>query len=163
MTNEHRHLRPWIVVYAHRPLYCSGKYCFEDSTALRDGITEDGGVYYGLEDVLYSFGVDFYFSGHMHAYERIYPTYKSSVLGTDYNNPRSTVYIVDGAAGNYEGPGEFEKEPPVWSSFRSTNSSIGYLTIHNTTHAHWNQVNADGTPLDQIWVVSEYHGPFGVE
>lgn len=32
-----------------------------------------------LEPVFYKFGVDFVFTGHVHAYERTYPVYKNQV------------------------------------------------------------------------------------
>jgi hypothetical protein len=34
--------------------------------------------------------------------------------------------------------------------------------VHNATHLHWQQVGAEGGGvLDDWWVVTDRHGPFG--
>jgi len=160
MANAQRYLRPWIIVYGHRPCYCTNTECFSSTGNIRDGIPIGGELYYGLEELLYTFGVDFYFSGHEHAYERFFPLYKSNAVSTNYNDPKATIHILGGAAGNHEGASQFEGTPPAWSAFRTSSSGIGFLTIFNNTHAEWSQMGSDGTVLDQIWVVAENHGPF---
>ncbi len=54
-----------------------------------------------MEDLFYKYGVDIYFSGHVHSYERDYPVYKG-VTEPTYNNPRATTYVMIGGAGNDE-------------------------------------------------------------
>ena len=41
-----------------------------------------------VEDLIYENNVDFYMSGHVHAYERLYPIYNAEVDPNLYNNPR---------------------------------------------------------------------------
>ena len=35
----------------------------------------------------------------MHSYERMWPSYNGRVTSFDYNNPKSAVHIITGAAG----------------------------------------------------------------
>ena len=73
-AQQHRHERPWIVAYAHRPMYCThiandwqAPYCTEEAAAVRDGVAFDGGLrQYGLERLFHNYSVDLYVSGHMH-------------------------------------------------------------------------------------------------
>ena len=51
-----------------------------------------------MEPVLYQFGVDVMFNGHVHSYERTNPVYNYAL------NPCGMVHIVVGDAGNSEGP-----------------------------------------------------------
>jgi len=88
-----------------------------------------------------------------------YQCIKEKVLNQDYQNPKATIQIIGGAAGNKEGTSDFAEQPP-WSAFRSSKYSIGHLTIFNNTHAYWDQVLPDGTILDQMWVSTTHHGPF---
>lgn len=90
---------PWLIVLGHRPVYCSdSKFgrCPQYSTwvspesdeipsthcafnlQLREGRP---GKYVGLEEVFYKYGVDIYFAGHNHQYERSKPVYKH-IVGT---------------------------------------------------------------------------------
>ena len=45
-TPENRALRPWLVVYGHRPMYCSAftddNDCLNTADLLRVGIPEEG-------------------------------------------------------------------------------------------------------------------------
>jgi hypothetical protein len=50
-----------------------------------------------IEDLLYKYGVDFAFFGHVHAYERTNRQYKY------VNDPCGTVHITIGDGGNIEG------------------------------------------------------------
>jgi hypothetical protein len=86
-ANKHRDVRPWIFVQGHHPMY-QGNSVNEDFQS-------------AMEDLFYKYGVDVYFSGHVHSYERDYPTYKG-VPELSYENPRATTYFMIGGAGNDE-------------------------------------------------------------
>lgn len=58
-ANKNRATRPWIFVQGHRPMY-QGKSINADFQA-------------AMEEMFYEYGVDIYFSGHVHSYERDYP------------------------------------------------------------------------------------------
>ncbi len=91
-ANANREMQPWIFVYGHRPIY--------------QGNNTDVNLQAAMEELFYKYNVDIYFIGHVHSYERTWPTYKGTVLSTDpktaYINPLSTIYLVLGGAGNDE-------------------------------------------------------------
>lgn len=59
---------------------------------------------FGLESLLYEFGVDLALWAHEHSYERLWPVYNRTVMnGTSsinqpYVNPRATVHVTTGSA-----------------------------------------------------------------
>lgn len=55
-----------------------------------------------MEDLFYTYGVDVYFSGHVHSYERDFPVYRGELDPNGYNDPAATTYIMTGGAGNDE-------------------------------------------------------------
>ena len=59
-----------------------------------------------MEELFYKYNVDIYFTGHIHSYERTWPTFKDTVLSTNpntaYINPLATIYFTFGGAGNDE-------------------------------------------------------------
>ena len=91
-ANDHLDEQPWIFVYGHRPIY--------------QGNNTDINLQTAMEKLFYKYNVDIYFTGHVHSYERTWPTYQGKVLSTDpktaYINPLSTIYLVLGGAGNDE-------------------------------------------------------------
>jgi 3',5'-cyclic AMP phosphodiesterase CpdA len=164
-ANAQRDAYPWLVVYGHRPMYCSDRDssdysdCTADTDLVRDGLLGR----WGLEDLLYKYGVDLYLCGHEHSYERLWPVYQSRVyngsLAFPYTDPPAPVHIISGAAGNQE---QFDVFGPAadWSAFRSSTYGFGELTVYNATVAQWRQILADGTLLDEINVVKHTHGPY---
>lgn len=95
-ANRNRQRVPWIIVFGHRPLYCTSLVaehrCVYDAPVFRSY----------LEDLLYEQRVDVYLCGHDHSYERTYPVYRERVIQKDYRNPQAPIYIVDGEAGGYQ-------------------------------------------------------------
>ena len=47
-----------------------------------------------MEDLFYQANVDLYLSGHIHAYERLYPIYDGEVDANGYNNPRGFLLFL---------------------------------------------------------------------
>eukprot|EP00494_Astrolonche_serrata_P029559 UN29826 len=66
---------PWIMVFGHRPLYCSSNTdkCGDATKLLREG--PEGHPELGLEALFHQYGVEFYICGHNHNYERLYDIY----------------------------------------------------------------------------------------
>jgi hypothetical protein len=87
-ANADRANRPWVFVQGHHPMYQGASVNADFQTA--------------MEELFYKYNVDIYFSGHVHSYERDYPTYRSVVDANGYNNPRATTYLMIGGAGNDE-------------------------------------------------------------
>jgi hypothetical protein len=111
-ANQNRSNAPWVIVNAHRGLYCScDSDCDSDAQLMRAGVRQSNGKYlYGVEQLLYKYGVDLWLNGHEHNYERMYDvepretyTYLAGVTTKTTRNPPGTVYIVSGDAGTWAG------------------------------------------------------------
>jgi hypothetical protein len=106
-ANADRGRVPWLVVLAHRPMYCvapvaeTGR-CRLEQEAMRRGLPADcphnnphacrarrgdGSIFsvdaaasgWPLEELLHRYGVDVYVAGHVHDYERYWPVHNYSV------------------------------------------------------------------------------------
>jgi len=161
---------PWIIVYAHRPMYCTDtdeKDCTSEARLIKDGFDILGDYYFGIEDIFWQYGVDMFICGHEHNYERIWPVYKEKVLNgstsSPYTNPKAPVYIVTGAAGCSEDLEYIWLEPiPSYSAFRNgITYGYGRMTVYNETMLTFEQVLAkDGSILDSINLIKDSHGPY---
>lgn len=72
--------RPWIVTFAHRPMYCSndnGDDCSYMETIVRIGLPITH--FFGLEKLFFNYGVDVELWAHEHSYERVWPIYDYKV------------------------------------------------------------------------------------
>ncbi|XP_022103392.1 acid phosphatase type 7-like [Acanthaster planci] len=158
---ENRQQRPWIIVFGHRPMYCSNSNnddCTHKGSRVKDG----------LEELFFSQGVDVIVQGHEHSYERLWPVYKEQVYAENYTNPKAPVHIIGGAAGCNDWYGScldpilYPRGP--WSAFRSWLPGlygIGKLIIHNATHIQWQQLLAiNGQVMDDVWIEQHHHGKF---
>ncbi|CAG5125119.1 unnamed protein product [Candidula unifasciata] len=161
---ENRQKRPWIIVFGHRPMYCSnndGDDCTKYSSAVRKGIPSHNVS--GLEDLFYEQGVDVAIWAHEHSYERLWPIYNEQVRNGSYDqpykNPGGIVHVITGSAGCSEGVEYFVKDPPAWSAFR--NSEYGYMRMKflNRTHLYMEQVSddQDGEIIDKFTVIKEQY------
>jgi hypothetical protein len=67
---------------------------------------EPGSDDFAIEDLLFEYGVDLAFYGHVHDYSRYLPAYNDSVTDdftddlSNYTNPSATVHFTVGGAGN---------------------------------------------------------------
>jgi len=100
---ENRTQRPWIIVYGHRPMYCSNQDkddCTRLETLTRVGIPITH--WFGMEDLFMDSGVDLLIWAHEHSYERLWPIYDREVyngsLEEPYRNPGALVHITTGSA-----------------------------------------------------------------
>lgn len=152
-----RALQPWIIVFGHRPMYCSN---------LDLDCPHNVSVRLVLEPVFHQFGVDVVIEAHEHSYERLWPVYNYTVTQFDYFNPKAMVHLVTGAAGCNEGDGACLN--PIlfkfgeWSAFHSSvegTYSYGHMRVYNSTHLYWDSYVAEEERIeDFIWIVQEHHG-----
>ncbi|KAA3680468.1 acid phosphatase type 7 [Paragonimus westermani] len=172
---ENRRARPWIIVMAHRPMYCSNNddpmHCDNVDNIVRIGFyyEENGtrGYYMGLEELFYKNGVDLIIAAHEHSYERFWPVYNRTVCNASaenpYVNPPAPVHIVTGSAGCSEGVDPFTPGGQPWSAFRSDEYGFTRMYILNGTHLTVEQVSAEqehvGKVIDSFTVVNHNHGP----
>jgi len=161
LANQQRNIRPWIIAYGHRPMYCSnddGDECTKNTSLVR----------IDLEPLFNKYGVDLILEAHEHSYERMWPVYNGVVTQFDYNNPKAPVHIITGCAGCNEDLGvcvngiSGPKGP--WSAFRASGKNVyGYarMQILNNTHIYWEERSTpDHDVLDSAWIVQNNHGPF---
>lgn len=152
-----RTVTPWLVAAWHPPWYNSYSSHYQEFECMRQE----------MEELLYQYGVDIVFSGHVHAYERMNRVYNYTL---DSCGP---VYITVGDGGNIEKvdvdyaddsgkcPSEGDNIPeiggvchlnfsfgpakgkfcwdkqPEWSAFRESSFGHGILEVLNSTYALW--------------------------
>lgn len=177
---ENRKQRPWLIVMAHRPMYCTNyhdmTHCFNPLNFIRKGIPilPVGTFLFGLEELFYKNGVDLMLWAHEHSYERMWPLYNREVCnGTmdrtnPYFNPPAPVHVVIGSAGNRENEDRFSHKHLPWSAFRTSDYGYTRMTIWNGTHLTLDQLSVDRdsateltyepTLVDSVTYVREKHG-----
>ncbi|KAG0623436.1 hypothetical protein M758_3G174500 [Ceratodon purpureus] len=152
-----RNVTPWVIALTHPPWYNSYKSHYREVECMRQS----------MEDLLYKYGVDVMFHGHVHAYERINRLYNYKY------DPCGPVYITVGDGGNGEKlalPHADEKggcpdpmttpdhtfsnlsgycgfnftngkfcwdKQPVWSAWRDSSFGHGIIEVKNATHLLW--------------------------
>ncbi|XP_043705957.1 purple acid phosphatase 23 isoform X2 [Telopea speciosissima] len=152
-----RSVTPWVVAAWHPPWYNSYSSHYQEFECMRQE----------MEALLYQYGVDVVFSGHVHAYERMNRVYNYTL------DPCGPVYITVGDGGNIEkvdlehadDPGKcpssgdnipefggvchlnFSSGPakgnfcwdkqPEWSAYRESSFGHGILEVVNSTYALW--------------------------
>ena len=77
----------WIVAGGHHPMYNGGRVDKKMQTA--------------IEPLLHEYHVDVLFTGHVHSYERDWPTYNGMVVRS-YDKPGFTTHVMIGGPGNDE-------------------------------------------------------------
>ena len=139
--------RPWIVMWSHRPLYCS------DLMTWRGRCLNEANKYrQSIEPLMVAAKVDVHISGHNHQYERSHPVsgcgddYKSGCnVTTSLHNAVGTVHIVNGAAGDVEGA------DPTWQN----QGKVPFRAVHDTgLHTGYARVSANRTALDWSFIYS---------
>ncbi|CAH1784387.1 unnamed protein product [Owenia fusiformis] len=160
---ENRKIRPWIIVFGHKPMYCSNP----DNTLCgdyKDNIIRNGLNGESFEKLFYKYGVDLQFYAHEHSYERLFPVYNTKVCNGSkhdpYLNPGAPVHIITGSAGCQEGQTEFRPNVFPWSAFHTRDYGYTRMEVTNHTHLHIEQVSDDkgGKVIDAITIVKEQHG-----
>ncbi|KAK8518040.1 hypothetical protein V6N13_083094 [Hibiscus sabdariffa] len=152
-----RTITPWLVAAWHPPWYNSYSSHYQEFECMRQE----------MEELIYQYGVDIVFSGHVHAYERMNRVYNYTL------NSCGPIYITVGDGGNIEkvdvdhadDPGKcpsqgdnipeiggvchlnFSSGPakgkfcwerqPEWSAFRESSFGHGILEVLNSTYALW--------------------------
>jgi len=67
-TDSNRQERPWIIAFAHYPIYCSDN----ETSGCTGGYFKE---YKAIEKLFHQYNVDFFITGHVHAYERQLPVF----------------------------------------------------------------------------------------
>jgi hypothetical protein len=158
-ANRDRALRPWIIVHYHRPCY---------STNYGAGFADEFSSLV-FEPVMYEFGVDLIFAGHVHNQERTWPVYNLTVRNGSterpYHNGRGPVHMVSGNPSNAEGTSVFKVGVPHWTASRSYAFGYCHVNVINETHLYVDVVStnlgAEGQVVDDVWITKDKTCSFG--
>jgi len=171
LSKVNRKVTPWIVLFGHRPMYCTNtdrKDCANFETKTRVGLPINNSTRWGIEDLLFKYGVDVAVWAHEHSYERLFPIYNRTVVPSPdpeepYVDPRAPVHVTTGSAGCREKHDPFSHDQPSWSAVRSLKYGYTRMKVANSTHLNIEQVDVEtvGQPIvDSFWVVQHNHAPF---
>ena len=161
LASNQRSERPWIIVFGHRPMYCSSRDkddCSKDNNLLRKGLPFTGA--FALEKLFYDFGVDIEIYSHEHQYERFLPIYDGKVFnGSDespYHNPRAPVHIISGSAGCQERLDPFKGKPATGSIKRVVDYGYSRMTA-TKCQLRFSQISDDqnGTVVDEFTITKD--------
>jgi len=146
-ANQNRHLRPWLIVSAHRPLYCT-------DTDEWNSHCPGAPLPAIIEPLFLQYKVDLYVAGHQHVYERIHPNINGTVVSTGnfYTNPKAPAYIVQATAGVFMDDSWIDPQPS-WSASRQSGTGFGKLTL-NQTHMHYQFILEETSQQgDYFWII----------
>eukprot|EP01096_Ripella_sp_DP13-Kostka_P018340 TRINITY_DN991_c0_g1_i7.p1 TRINITY_DN991_c0_g1~~TRINITY_DN991_c0_g1_i7.p1 ORF type:complete len:528 (+),score=217.48 TRINITY_DN991_c0_g1_i7:73-1584(+) len=140
---------PWIVITAHRPIYADQDYNSEGQPTGQPALIQAW-----LEPLLQQYNVDFYITGHVHAYFRTYPVYNATATSNNYENPKSTIHLTSGGGGSREALSHLPDDPPSYMAFGyDEDYGIGYMDVHNNTAVTWKfYQSATGNLIDTFTV-----------
>ncbi|CAI4222936.1 unnamed protein product [Auanema sp. JU1783] len=153
-ANKNRENTPWLIIFQHRPFYCSNDNSAEcksfENRLVREGWLDMP----GLEGLFLQSGVDLGFYGHEHAYERNWPiANKEYWAGDQYlHNSPAPIYVLTGSAGCHT-PNATFGNPWPWSAARNNDYGWSIMTVANNTHIHVEQVSIDKheAVVDEFW------------
>lgn len=124
------------IVYAHRPMYCSlsyGNTCSKDTDIMRQGMSyNDKRRIAPLEQLLHKYGVQLYFAGHIHSYDRSKPVYDNKVQSD------GIIHILNGVGGCIEKLDTSTSIQASWLDYHNTTYGFGILNITDK-HIEWRQ------------------------
>ncbi|KAG6583195.1 Calcineurin-like phosphoesterase [Phytophthora cinnamomi] len=152
---------PWLVVGIHRPMYTI-RSC--DANGVPNNDYEARNVQEAFEALFIKYKVDLVLQGHVHAYERHYPTANSSAVmdgvskdDATYTNPQAPVYVISGAAGGPEGHFKYKNPPsPEWLVLMDNKHfGISKLFVTPTNLTLTMIESATGTVYDEFSIVKD--------
>ncbi|KAK9830772.1 hypothetical protein WJX74_006451 [Apatococcus lobatus] len=120
LLRTNRTVTPWVIVNIHNP-WVTTDSSYKEFEQMRTS----------MEPLTYQFGVDIFFYGHVHAYERSAPVYNYEV------NPCGSVHITIGDAGNSEGLSFLLNYGPA-EQFEDLNGGCGNVTYPNQRASYLN-------------------------
>ncbi|GMF13727.1 unnamed protein product [Phytophthora lilii] len=152
---------PWLIVGMHRPMYTI-RSCDADGVPNNDYDALD--IQQAFEKLFIKYKVDLVLQGHVHAYERQYPTANSSAVmkgvskdDATYTNPQAPVYVISGSAGGPEGLCKY-KHPasPNWHAVKDNEHyGITLLSVTPTNLTLTTVESATGAMIDSFSIIKD--------
>lgn len=146
----------WIIVSGHRPLYSASNV--DPTTFAPTGSAAT--MQAAFEPLFQQYGVDVYFSGHVHGTEAQWPVFNTTSVFKSFTNPPHTTYLVVGGAGCDEGLTDYSGVPAglPWSVFfDGTNYGLTVATFQDKDTMNWQFRRAtDGAVLQNITLVRQH-------
>ena len=149
---------PWIIVMGHRPWYGSIPHYdtflhqiqSDNCPSCRDAFAQ----------LFYTYKVDFYFSGHVHWYERLWPVGSTGdVVQQDYIEPQGPIYITTGAGG----APEFAQKVGIKanaSALNVTGYGFSHLQLVNQSEARLYFYESGTMDIkDNVTIINNRHCP----
>jgi acid phosphatase len=147
---------PWIFAMSHRPMYSSETASYQKNLRA------------AFEGLLLEHGVDAYFSGHIHWYERLFPLGVNGTIdkasikdkSTYYTNPGvSMTHIINGMAGNIESHSVLsgdEKKLDFTNVLNQRDFGFSKLTVHDEKKVSWQFIKGgDGSLGDEFTLLKK--------
>jgi len=126
---------PFVVVFGHRPLYCTveSSRCTKQAEDWRSR----------FEPLFIQYQVDLYVAGHNHNYERTKPLVEGKV-----DEKNGVTYIVSGTGGAGK-TDSWKEPPPEWLVTRYAEYGYGILSS-TSTKLKWNWYNGTSTDAEIV-------------
>jgi len=165
-TPSARATHPWLLLMGHKPMYTASTYggCISTRGNPTAGEGTEGQLTAELEELFVKNKVDVSFYGHIHSYNRMFPTKNNGtyVERSDtnvYRSPDAPVHMMVGMSGASHLGAMYDT--PEWSAHSEI--SYGWLkaTFANSTSLHLEFVaNGDGLDYtefapsvhDEVWI-----------
>ncbi|KAK1946267.1 Acid phosphatase [Phytophthora citrophthora] len=164
-ADANREQVPWVIVGMHRPMY-TVRSCDADGVPNND--YEALNVQEAFEELFIKYKVDLVLQGHVHAYERHFPTRNSSAVmegvsndTKTYKNPQAPVYVITGVAGGPEGFFQFKNPAsPKWLVLMdNTHYGISKLFVSPTNLTLKMIESSTGTVYDEFSILKSSDTP----
>jgi hypothetical protein len=151
LASVDRSKTPWVFAMSHRPMYSTETSSYQ------------GHMRNAFEALFLQYGVDAYFSGHIHWYERLYPLGANSTIDWDsvvdahtykVNEGKSITHLINGMAGNIESHSVLNAgQSPANITAVLDQSHYGFskLTVVDAKTAKWEFIKGeDGSVGDYL-------------
>lgn len=139
---------PWIVVMAHKPLYCSTNDYYD----CKIGCQKIAGA---MEAILQENSADLFLAGHLHNYERSWPVFKGNVTAKSYSDPDSPVHVVIGMAGDVEGLTNKWMAAPDWRARRDARLGYAMLDFQDASTMRFEYVLSESGEVADSFVLTK--------
>ncbi|KAJ5726626.1 uncharacterized protein N7483_007983 [Penicillium malachiteum] len=146
LASVDRKKTPWIIVAGHRPWYVDDAKCDTCQAA--------------FEPLFLEYGVDVALFGHKHFYERLSAIANGTADPKGLDNPSAPWYIVNGAAGHYEGLSSYDT-PVANYTVKAIDTVYGWsrFTVHNCTHITQDFIaSGNGSVIDSATLYKKHDG-----